>query len=167
MHFHWMDTCKKIHLVRRYKRGISSKFIVMPFRPIGYVNVVLRNHYVLHGSSIKKTSYFQDVQSGLSQEKQVVKFFIHLHYILLCCLGKKDVSFDGDMDKTMSFYERLKMVQHTVQDQLEKDKYKYRYYVNHRVQVDGASWCQFCKKRLQVVEQGHNVQISHSECIPT
>ena len=70
-----------------------------------------------------------------------MKFVIHLHYILLCCLGKKDVAFDGDMEKTMSIYEQLKMVQQIVQDQLEKWKDKYMYYVNHRFQVDGASWC--------------------------
>ena len=96
----------------------------MPFRPIGYVTVVFKRHYVLHESYFQKISYFQDVQFGLSHVNQVVKFVIHLHYILLCHLGKKDVASDGDMDKTMSFYERLKMVQQIVQDQLEKGKDK-------------------------------------------
>ena len=36
-------------------------------------------------------------------------------------------NFDGDMEKTMSFYEQMKMVQQIVQDQLEKGKDKYMY----------------------------------------
>lgn len=65
-----------------------------------------------------------------------MKFVIHLHYIWLCHLGKKDVAFDGDMDKTMSFYERLKMVQQIVQDQREKGKDKYRYRTGSSRQVN-------------------------------
>jgi len=115
----------------------------MPFRPISYVTVVLRHHYVLYKIYVQKISYFQDVQPGLSHVNQVVKFVIYFHYILLCHLGKKYVAFDGNMQKTMSFYEQLKMVRKTVKDQPEKGKYKYKYYFNHKFQVDGARWCQF------------------------
>lgn len=54
MHFHWMYTCQKFHLIQRYKRGISNKFIVMHFRPIAYVTVVFKRHYVLNESYVQK-----------------------------------------------------------------------------------------------------------------
>ena len=88
-----------IPLGQRYKKGISEKFVYVLSRPIVCITTFLKHHFVLHESYVHKNTYFQDVHSRSSQRNQVEEFVYHLHHNVLYDLGKKDVSFDSNMDK--------------------------------------------------------------------
>ena len=87
------------HLVKRYKKGISDKFVDVLSRPIICITTFLEHHFVLHESYVQKNTYFQDVYSSLSQRNQVEELVYHLNHNVLYHLGKKDVATDSNMDK--------------------------------------------------------------------
>lgn len=93
------------HSVKRYKKGISNKFVDVLSRPIVCMTTFLKHHFVLHESYVQKNTYFQDVHSSLSQRNQVEEFIYHLHHNVLYHLGKKDVDIDSNMDKAKDFIE--------------------------------------------------------------
>ena len=51
-HFRWMGFLKKFHLVRRYKKGISDKFVDVLSKPIVCITTFLKHHFVLHESYV-------------------------------------------------------------------------------------------------------------------
>jgi len=74
-------------------------------RPIVCITTSLKHHFVLHESHDKQNTYFQDVHSIPSQRNQVEEILYHLHHNVLYHHGKKDVSIDGNMEKTKEFSE--------------------------------------------------------------
>ena len=63
------------HSVKRYKKGISDKFVDVLSRLIVCITTFLKHHFVLHESYAQKNTQFQDVYSCLSQRNQVEDLF--------------------------------------------------------------------------------------------
>lgn len=51
-HFRWMGFLKQFHLVKRYKKGISDKFVDVLSKPIVCKTTFLKHHFVLHESYV-------------------------------------------------------------------------------------------------------------------
>ena len=69
---------------------------------------------------------------------------------------EKDVSIDGhsDIDKSRKFIEKIQLLHHTVQDQLEKSQRSYKarhekHRVDHKFQVGDEVWLYISKEILQ------------------
>ena len=85
-----MGFLQQFHLVIRYKKGISNKFVDMLSRPIISATTLLKNDSIVHESYIEQYASnvdFKDMYANLSEGNHVEENDFYLHNNFLFHMG--------------------------------------------------------------------------------